>query len=184
MTVAVSAADGVTLVPLTRAQYEALVETGALEDSRVELLEGMLVEMAPQGIEHADVSEILPSYLDRRLPDHLRVRTALPFAATDLSEPEPDVAVVPVDRPRGEQPRWALLIVEFSCSSLAKDLGTKARVYAAAGVPAYWVLDLRRRQVHVHSEPGVDGYGQVEVVGFDRPLEVAGVTVVLADLLA
>ncbi len=80
-------------------------------------------------------------------------------------------------------PDTAILLVELSFSSLAKDLGPKAWIYARAGVPTYWVIDLRRRQVHVHTEPGPEGYGRLEVLPFDAPLEVGGVTVVLADLL-
>ncbi len=184
MTIAVSAAEGVTLVPLTREQYEALVETGALDGLPVELLEGALVEMTPQGIWHADLIEVLNTHLVKQLPDNLRVRPALPFAATDLSEPEPDLAVVQADRSRGAQPDAAVLIIEVSDSSLRKDLGLKARVYAMAGVPTYVVLDVRHRRSHVHTEPGPDGYGSVEVVSFDAPLDLAGLTVVLSDLLA
>lgn len=112
-------------------------------------------------------------------------RQALPFAAGDLSEPEPepDLAVVRLDRPRDQHPKSALLIVEISDSSLRKDLGIKARVYAAADVPTYLVLDVRRSRAHVHTEPGPDGYSSMAVVGFDTPLDLAGVTVTLSDLL-
>lgn len=184
MTIAVSAVEGVTLVPLTREQYEALVETGTLADLKVELLEGGLVDMPPQGLPQTDLIEVLNRFLSRRLSEHLGVRQALPFAATDLSEPEPDLAVVRLDRPRDRHPSSAVLIIEISDSSLRKDLGIKARIYAAAGVPTYIVLDVRRHRAHVHTEPGPDGYSSVAVVGFDTPLDLAGVTVVLSDLLA
>lgn len=171
------------LHPLTREQYDALVATGKLDDEPIELLEGAMVEMPPEGPLHGGLYRRLTNSLIRRLPDHLEVSPASPFAAGALSQPEPDLAVVPVGTPQDQHPNEALLIVEISFSSLAKDLGPKAGVYARADVPTYWVVDLRRRQVHVHTEPGPRGYGRIEVVPFDTPLEVGGVTVVLADLL-
>lgn len=183
MTVAVPAAQGITLVPLTRLQYDALVETGALDDARVELLEGALVEVAPQGLEHADVVEALNRLLARGLPERLRLRPALPFAASDTSEPEPDFAVVAGARDRQSHPQAAVLVVEVSQSSLAKDLGVKAGVYAAAGVPTYWVIDLPHRCVHVHTAPADGAYGDVRVASFDDALDAAGVRVVLSDLV-
>lgn len=71
----------------------------------------------------------------------------------------------------------------MSASSLAKDLGTKAQVYAAAGVPEYWVVDVRAEVVHAHTGPTSSGYAQVRSRGFDEPMEVAGLTVVLSELL-
>lgn len=183
MTVAVPAAEGITLVPLTRVQYDALVETGALDDARVELLEGALVEMAPQGLEHANLVVGLNTLLVRGLPEPLRLRPALPFAATDTSEPEPDFAVVSGSRPVDSHPQAAVLVIEVSQSSLRKDLGVKAQVYAEAGVPTYWVVDLGHRVVHVHAEPSENGYGDVRVVPFTTALDAAGVRVVLSELV-
>ena len=183
MTVAVPADQGIVLRPLTRVQYDALVSTGKLDDEPVELLEGAMVEMPPEGPFHGGLHRRLTNYLIRRLPDDLEVSPASPFAASALSQPEPDLAVVPVGTPHDQHPAEALLVVELSFSSLAKDLGPKARIYGQAGVPVYWVIDLRRRQVHVHTEPGPDGYGRVEVLSLETPLEVGGVTVMLADLL-
>jgi Uma2 family endonuclease len=155
--------------PLRRSDYAILIDQGALEeDDRVQLLEGELVEMSPQKPPHADVVEALTRRLARELPDEVRVRIQLPFAAGELSEPEPDVALVPADEPRGQHPESALLVIEVADSSLALDLGRKARIYADAGVPRYWVIDLRGNVVHVHTDPEPGGYRTVERRGAER----------------
>jgi Uma2 family endonuclease len=169
--------------PLRRSDYAILIDQGALEeDDRVQLLEGELVEMSPQKPPHADVVEALTRRLARELPDEVRVRIQLPFAAGELSEPEPDVALVPADEPRGQHPESALLVIEVADSSLALDLGRKARIYADAGVPRYWVIDLRGNVVHVHTDPEPGGYRTVERRGADEILDAAGVAITLAEL--
>src|SRR5688500_382656 len=99
--------------PLSRLEYERMVELGFFyEDEHVELLEGVLVKRSPQGWQHAAVSQRISSALARGIDDALAVRTQLPFAATDYSEPEPDIAVVEDDRASRAHPREALLIVD------------------------------------------------------------------------
>jgi len=83
------------------------------------------------------------------------VRTQLTFLAGDYSVPEPDVAIVPgryedYDR---VHPRTALLIVEVADTSLAQDRLTKAVIYAAAGIPEYWIVAIRGQRVEVHRDP-------------------------------
>jgi Uma2 family endonuclease len=67
---------------------------------------------------------------------------------------------------------------------LRKDLGVKARIYAAAGVPEYWVVDVGHGIVHLHREPSVDGYGEVVVHGAGAVLDACGVEVRVGELLA
>lgn len=88
-------------------------------------------------------------------------RVELPLAVPPRSEPEPDVAVVRDEDDSRRHPSWALLVVEVSRSSLVVDLEVKSLIYAAAGVPEYWVVDPDERVVHVHRVPGADGYGDV-----------------------
>ena len=184
----------VTRVPLTRAQYDALVAQGAFDGVPVELLEGELIGMAPQGAPHAGGIDRLARRLDRALVtrhgDLYAVRQEKPFVASDLSEPEPDIAVV--DRAAAESmtehPSWAYLVVEVAESSRRLDLAHKPRVYGGAGVPLYWVVDLVRRRTVVHAQPrptGDDpGYGDVTTHPFTAPLTVLDVSVVLADVFA
>lgn len=85
-----------------------------------------------------------------------------PIAATDLSEPEPDLAVFPPSYSyRRRHPRQASLLFEVSDTSLCRDLAIKSRIYARAGVPDYWVVDLVDRLVIVHRDPRGDAYAEV-----------------------
>lgn len=127
--------------PLRRIEYEVLVEQGMFgEGEHVQLLDGELVEMSPQGAAHAAVVESLTELLVPALLGKARVRVQLPFAAGDASEPEPDVAVVSAATTRHRHPDSALLVIEVAEISLSVDLGRKARIYAQARVTEYWVI--------------------------------------------
>ncbi len=182
--------------PLTREQFDVLVGAGAYEDQRVELIEGVVVDMAPQGPEHADTVGRLTTRLAWRLGaafgERFMVRPQVPLAATDTSEPEPDLYVIDWADSRAEaHPRWAHLVIEIAQSSRRTDLGIKARIYAAAAVPRYWVIDLAARVAVVHTDPvpgdgtaGTAMYGTVRRLPLDTELEVLGLAVRLSDVLA
>lgn len=173
---------------LTRAEYDALVETGVLEDQKVELLRGMIVEMAAKGVPHDMAIQWLTMHLARRLPEHLHVRVQSAWAATHDSEPEPDLAVVPAvwHAPDGvrSHPQVAELIVEVAASSLRRDLRVKAGIYAEAGLAEYWVLDIDAREVVVHTDPVEGTYRTIRRIGAPEVLVAAGVEVPLEDLMA
>jgi Uma2 family endonuclease len=158
---------------LTRAEYEALVDRGVLEDARVELLYGRIVSMSPIGDAHAySVSELM-KLLVRRLDDaQARVRVQSSFAASNDSEPEPDVAVVAPGNYLDGRPRTAHLIIEVAQSSLAHDRA-KARLYAAAGVTEYWIVNLPKELIEVHLEPHGEGYARVTRHGRGEELHLA-----------
>jgi Uma2 family endonuclease len=111
-----------------------------------------------------------------------RVLVQLPLAAGEYSEPEPDIAVVPIDEPRDRHPQRALHVIEVADSTVRLDLGRKARIYAAAGVPVYWVIDLPGDVVHVHTDPTPDGYTTVETYPADARSRSAACTLSLRDL--
>jgi Uma2 family endonuclease len=149
--------------PLRRAEYERLVEAGAFESERVELLEGLLVEMRPQRASHASAIEVLTELLySARHPDQ-KVRVQLPLALGDESEPEPDLCVVPAGDHRERHPSEALLVIEVAESSLVKDR-RKATLYARAGVPEYWLVDVVNQRVEVRTQPEGDAYLRQETV--------------------
>jgi Uma2 family endonuclease len=143
--------------PITRAEYDELVRRGALEDARVELLYGRIVSMSPIGKPHAYAVTSLVELLVHALGKRARIRGQQPFAAPDESEPEPDVAVVPPGDYLDDHPKTAWLVVEVADSSLARDRA-KAKLYAAAGVSEYWIVDLTGDAVDVHRHPSADGY--------------------------
>jgi len=154
-----------TIVPrarkLSRRAYDKLVARGAFEDQRLELLRGQLVTMSPQGDRHATITARLAQRLIRALDETYEVRTHSPFAASADSEPEPDISV---SRARAGiyHPTKALLLIEVSHSSLAKDRLIKTEIYAENGAPEYWVIDLRSRRVFVHTEPRDGAYQSIE----------------------
>jgi Uma2 family endonuclease len=146
-----------------------MVDTGILQEGEpLELLDGELFMVPPQGPEHATGTTQFRDRLLRLYGDGYIVREDRPIVAGERSLPEPDVAVV-----RGRyadfarrHPRCneALLVVEFAKTSLAVDRH-KAGIYAAAGAPVYWLLDMNARRLEVHGEPHPDGrYGVVRVL--------------------
>jgi Uma2 family endonuclease len=139
--------------PLKRAEYDRLVELGFFEDERIELLYGVLVQMTPQKPPHASRVQALTKLLLPPLLDRAEVRIQLSFAASDESQPEPDVAVVPPGDYRTEHPSRAWLIIEVADSARRKDREVKSRLYAECGVPEYWVVDIQERCVEVFRDP-------------------------------
>jgi Uma2 family endonuclease len=141
------------LRPLRRAEFERMVEQGLFVDERIELLQGALVEMSPQHPPHAGTIQRLTTLLAPALADRAEVRIQLPLAVSDDSLPEPDVAVVAPGDYRQAHPTTALLVIEVAETSLNKDRLIKAALYAAAGVPEYWIVDLPGSSIDVYVAP-------------------------------
>jgi Uma2 family endonuclease len=141
---------------MTVERYFGLVEVGVLsEDDRVELLEGVIVAMTPSNPPHAAAVSMVTQVLLSAVGDRAAVRSRYPLILSRYSCPEPDVAVVP-GRNRdyaSAHPTTALLVVEVADSSLKQDRITKAAIYAAAGVPEYWIVNLRDGVVEVMRGP-------------------------------
>ncbi len=142
--------------------YNRMVATGALEGEKVELLEGLLVAVSPHSPEHARVIEELTA---RLASARARLRVQLPLEPRPGSEPEPDLALMEQPPPPHEHPRTLLLAVEVAVSSHRMDRGIKAGLYAGAGVPTYWLVDVPGRAVEVRTDSGPDGYSRCEVYG-------------------
>lgn len=142
--------------PLKRAEFDRLAEAGSFEDERVELLFGVVVEMAPIGPDHNESVNRLDRILGRLLGDRACVRSQLSFAASDISEPQPDVFVVANGDYWREHPQQALLVIEVASSSLRRDRGIKSVLYATSEVDEYWIVDLDQGTIEVHRDR-VDG---------------------------
>lgn len=147
----------------TTAEYSRLVEADALAELRVELLDGVLVDMSPQSEEHVRRVRALMILFGSRL-DLLHVQ--MPMDTEDGWVPEPDLALA--YRPDGRHPTTARLVVEIAVTSSALDL-RKAATYARAGVDRYWLVDVARRCVLEHTGPTPSGYDVVTIrEGEDR----------------
>ncbi len=148
--------------PLKRAEYDRLVELGAFEDERVELIRGTLVAMSPQHPEHTSPIGRLNMLLVPLFVGRALVRVQSPLIAADESEPEPDVAIVPLGDYRKAHPNQAHLVIEVAFSSTKKDRLVKAPLYAESGFPEYWLVDVQGGFIEVHRDPSPsDGYRRV-----------------------
>jgi Uma2 family endonuclease len=137
-------------------------------EERLELVEGEIVEMSPQDPPHSVGVQLVGEELRREFPAGFHVRAQLPMALSDDSEPEPDLAVVRGDIRDyvAEHPATAVLVVEVAYSTLVFDRRRKARIYARAGIPDYWIVNVPRRVLEVYREPRPDGtYAQVRRFG-------------------
>lgn len=157
-----------TLKRWTAKEYDAMLEHGILtEDDRVELVDGQIIQMSPQNPPHASATKRSYDYLKSLLPTSMAVRSQLPILLASSSEPESDIAVVISDESEYSEYHPilenVLLIIEISDATITFDLGDKATTYAKAGIADYWVVDVRRKQVHILRQP-VDGkYTQKKV---------------------
>ena len=150
--------------PLRRVEYDQLVALGTFEGERIELINGALRQMSPIGPPHTSTVDLLNELLVLAFAGRARVRVQGSFAASELSEPEPDFCVLPLRDYHAAHPSEAYLIIEVADSSLRYDRGEKAQLYSACGVPEYWVVNLLERVVEVHREPTPGGYRQVTSV--------------------
>jgi Uma2 family endonuclease len=172
--------------PLRRVEYDRLVELGAFADERIELLEGALVEMSPIGPPHSSAVQKLTELLVPALLGRASVRIQQPFAALDTSEPEPDVAVVARGDYDEEHPGRAHLIIEVAESSLERDRDLKRRIYAAAGVSEYWIVNLPGRCIEVHRDAAGGDYRTVTTVAHGEslsPLVFADVRIAVSAVI-
>ena len=178
-----------------RAEYDRLVELGIFAGERLELLDGLLAVRAPQGSSHAATVGQIGEALRSAFGAGWHARLQAPLALDDDSEPEPDVAVV-----AGEyrdyvtgHPATAALVVEVADSSLGLDRRLKVGLYARAGLPEYWIVNLVEGVLEVHREPRPQPetahgwvYRSVEILrppASVTPLGAPGSLIPVADLL-
>ncbi len=160
--------------PLLRREFDRLVELGVFaEDERIELVRGVLVAMTPPKPPHASATSELTEKLMVALAGRAKVRCQQPLAATEDSQPEPDISVVPIADYWDHHPDRAYLVVEVAYSSVRIDLGVKAGIYAEAGVAEYLVVNLADDVVEVFRDPAPDGYRDHQRVGRGEVVRVA-----------
>jgi Uma2 family endonuclease len=140
----------------TVAEYFRAAEAGVFDpEERLELIEGEIFRMSPQDSPHTTALDLTEDVLREIFRSGYRVRTQKPLAIAADSVPEPDIAVV-----RGSvrdyakaHPTTAVLVVEVADSTVWYDRNRKAPLYARAGIPEYWILNLRERALEVHRNP-------------------------------
>jgi Uma2 family endonuclease len=178
----------------TKDEYYKMAEIGFFDGKRVELIGGKVLEMTPMLSGHATATMLVAEALREVFYARHFLRVQLPLSVSEISDPEPDVAVVEgaIRDYRDAHPTTAALVVEVADSSLDYDLTDKASLYASAGVADYWVVNLPQRRLEVLRSPIPDasqpfGYSYASRRIFTeneqvQPLAAAG-TVQIADLL-
>lgn len=179
----------ITLTQWSVADYHQMIAAGILRDRPVELLQGNIIEMAPERPIHYYTAKQDSRYLERLLENKADVRFNGPITLQD-SEPEPDIAIVKLlgsvyaeRHPYVEDIYW---LIEVANSSLKIDLNLKAEIYATASIQEYWVLDLANRQLIVLREPKEGRYTQQAPFsdGFVTPLAFPDIQVSVSKLLS
>jgi Uma2 family endonuclease len=181
----------VTRRALTVAEYHRMGEAGILaQGDRVELIEGQLIAMSPIGSEHSGTVNALNHCLVQAIGQRGVVAVQNPVQLDDLSEPQPDFAVL---KPREDyyrratpRPNEVLLIIEVADSSLAYDRNVKRSLYARHGIPEFWIVNLAAGEIEVCRAPEGERYASVSRVGREGVLEpvlLPGVAIPVAALL-
>lgn len=173
----------------TADELHRMVEAGVLdEDAPIELLDGELVTMSPQGPRHSRLAVVIHDLLARALGPGIHVQDHSPIDAGPWSLPEPDVAVVRGDArallDRHPRPDELVVVIEISVTSQSVDRA-KAELYARAGVARYWNVDVSARTLRDHAEPDpvTAEYRRVTVLGEDDGVALEGSALRVADLL-
>ncbi len=162
----------------SRAEYRALGAAGVIgADEKVELLDGLVMTLPPQGADHAETIVRLSTVLVRALAGRAEVKVQLPFAASDYSEPVPDLLLAPI----GALERGAHCIIEIAVTSQRRDR-RKATIYAHAKVPQLVFVDVPRREARVFRKPHDGDYALIELYRDGAPIVVDAFADVTLDL--
>jgi Uma2 family endonuclease len=190
-----SGEDAMVAVPekrrFTVAEYHCMSEAGILKpDERTELIRGEIIVMPGIGPEHAEAVDLVTASFGIRLAGRARVRIQSPIRLRHDGEPQPDMAVLK-QKPGGygkghPEPEDVLMLLEVADSSLKYDRETKLPMYAEAGIPEVWLVNLPAQRIEVYRDPTPDGYHSITIVtreGKLTPLAFADVTFSCAELL-
>ncbi|MFB2836666.1 Uma2 family endonuclease [Floridanema evergladense] len=178
-----------TLAKWSVNDYHRMIEAGILRDRSVELLAGEIIEMSPETPLHYNTAKRGARYLEELLVGRAEVRFNGLITLSD-SEPEPDIAIVRLPESkyndRHPEPKDIFWLIEVAKTSLKKDLELKANIYAVAGIPEYWVLDLSAKRLVVFRDPQNGKYllEEIFVDGAIVPIAFPDVSVSIERLLS
>ncbi|MEO1622062.1 MAG: Uma2 family endonuclease [Cyanobacteria bacterium J06632_3] len=159
-------------------EYHRMVESGVLDDRNVELIRGEIAELPPEGKPHAYAVSESGEYLARLLGDDAKIRYGNPITLPNESEPQSDIAIVQRlgreylgHHPYPENVFW---LIEYSDTSLSKDLNLKSQIYAEASISEYWIVNLATQELIAFRNPQNDQYlsqasytdGQIKPLSF------------------
>jgi Uma2 family endonuclease len=175
---------------ITVEEYHRMAEVGLLApDARVELIEGVIIDMPPIGNRHSAAVDRLNRLLGHAVGERAIIRCQGPIQLDDVSEPQPDFALL-VPREdfyeyRAPTAADTLLAIEVSDTTLRYDLQTKKSLYAQHGIQELWVIDVERKKLHAFRNPTSETYADVSTPhkpGVTPITSLPGVTVDLSSL--
>jgi Uma2 family endonuclease len=169
----------------TVGEYRQVAEKGLVRGARVELIDGAIFDMTPQGAWHVECVRLLSEALIRGTRVGERVYIQSTTHLSRWSAPEPDIVVT-----RARPDAWTLpdardivLIIEVADRTLAYDLGTKVPLYERHGIPEVWVVELEGRQVHVfRMQEGEREYSPAQIVRSPAELQACGISLEVGAL--
>lgn len=172
---------------ITTEDYHRMGEAEVLAvDARTELIDGEILDMAPIGSRHASVVDRLTTMIVRAVGESAILRVQGPLRLGDLSEPEPDLALL---RPRADYYRDALpgaadvlLVIEVADTTQRLDRRVKVPLYARHGIAEVWVVDLENALVHFHRQPGGGIYADISATEHPCVTPVAALPGIVIDL--
>jgi Uma2 family endonuclease len=147
------------LFRITKETFYRMLEAGEFNGKRVELIGGEIVEMPAQSNWHGWAIKAATTHLDAAYGPNYWVRVQMSLDLSPFSVPDPDLAVIRgryLDLAQRTNPTTALLVVEVSETTLGEDRRGKGSLYAASGIPEYWIIDLVHRVVEVYRKPQPD----------------------------
>jgi len=152
----------------TVADYYKMAETGILsQDQRYELLNGEIIKTSPQKSPHTTITHIIFEKFLFQLKNWAEGRAQAPLNINNHSEPEPDIMVLKKRESRyldrHPVPKEVYLVVEVSDSTLNKDQTFKKKLYAKAGIPEYWIINIPEKQIEIYTNPKDEDYLNVTI---------------------
>jgi Uma2 family endonuclease len=149
--------------------YYKMAEVGILgSEDRVELIHGEIIKMSPIKSFHASVVDVLHDLLLFHLRGKVIVKSQNPLQIDDYSEPEPDLIIAHFHdhkyRHQHPRPEDVYFLIEVADTTLSKDRKIKLPLYAEAGIPVVWIVNLKNNSVEVHSNPLNGTYQAMEIL--------------------
>jgi Uma2 family endonuclease len=174
----------------TRDEVEQMLDAGLFAGQRFELIDGDLIDKMGQNPPHARALRLLHAWLVKVFGAE-RVQMQLPIEAApaerERSLPEPDLSVLPEEKddyrrrhPRGDE---LLLAVEVADTTVRYDATAKRDLYARAGVPEYWILDIPGRRLIVHRGLTQGQFEQIDSIAENASVSAGGVEIPVSELL-
>ena len=162
----------------TISQYHQMSEAGILsENDKVELINGEIIEMSPIGRRHTACVNRLNSVFSQLLGKKVIVAVQNPILLNNLSEPEPDIALL---KPRTDfyesghpQPQDIFLLIEVADSSIEYDRDVKIPLYASSGITEVWLVDIYQQVIIVYRYPSENGYRDIQTLSRGEKLSIS-----------